>query len=98
MELLLCFIGFAKDCIFSSFSMSVSTLFLVVRFDMGEGRIRAIIEYPQSLVLLLCVEDIENGSTTIFFCIWVGPASLAVFVDTNNLPAHINFVEELDVF
>ena len=44
--------------------MSVSTLFGVVRFDTGEGRMRVIIEAPQQLVLYFCGEYIDRDVTT----------------------------------
>ena len=48
---------------------SVSTLFVLVRFDTGEGIMRVIIEAPQPLVLSFFGEDTEHYGT-IIFC-WV---------------------------
>ena len=45
------------------FLISVSTLFVVVIFDTGEGQIGAIIGALQSLVLLLFGYDTDHGGT-----------------------------------
>ena len=45
---------------------SLSTLYVVVRFDMGESQMRAIIEAIQPLALKFCGEDTDHGGTPFF--------------------------------
>ena len=51
------FLLVSKDCELSLLLTSVSTLFLVVRFDTEEGQMIAMVEAPQPLVLSFCSED-----------------------------------------
>ena len=44
-------------------STLVSNIFVVVRFDTGEGRMRKIIESTQPLVLFFFGKDTEYGGT-----------------------------------
>ena len=67
MALLFSFLGVAKYCESSLFLISVSSLFVVVGFDTGEGQIRWIIDALRSLVLLIFGYYIEHGGTTICF-------------------------------
>ena len=58
------FPGGAKYCGFSSFLVSISTCFVVVRFDTGEGFLWEITVTPQSFVLSRCDDKKERGDTT----------------------------------
>ena len=62
-ELLLCFLGVAKEFELSSLLMTVSTWFMGISFNTSEGWLRAIIESPQSLVLSFFGEVVEYGGT-----------------------------------
>ena len=57
------FLGFEKYFEFSQMSTLASNIFVVVRFDTGEGRMRKIIESTQPLVLFFFGKDTEYGGT-----------------------------------
>ena len=67
MALLFSFLGVTKYCESSLFFIPVSSLFVVVGFDTGEGQIRWIIYELQSTLLLIFGYYIEHGGTTICF-------------------------------
>ena len=59
-SLWLCFLGVEKYCESWLLLTSVSTIFLVVRFDTSEGRIRTKIDTPQSPVVSFFDDYIES--------------------------------------
>ena len=61
------FLGVEKYCQSSLLLISVSTLFVVVRFDIDEYQIRAIVDALHSIVLILFCYKKEHGGTTHVF-------------------------------
>ena len=69
---------------------SVSTLFVVVRFDTGESQMGEIVEAPQPIVLSFCGKDTELSDEKGFVGGWLRPVVLSVFVYMANPLAYIN--------
>ena len=92
MPLFLCFLGVGKYCKSSSILTSVSTLFVVVRFDTIEIQIEEVVESPQTLVISFCGIDIDHDGTTNFGGGGGGvrPVFMAVFVYTCDPISNIN--------
>ena len=91
------FLGVEKYCQSSLLLISVSTLFVVVRFDIDEYQIRAIVDALQSIVLILFVIKNSMVVQQMFF-LGVGRASWSGYICRHILSPFPYYFFDNDLF